>query len=404
MNNGETATCPDCGEQFDPQEWSELKPAPFGSKTEGTCPDCKDPSGFYRERMKEKGRHLPRHEQPPEICAKRREKTTPCLDCAKVICYSPDYEPGSRGTIANKPERCEDCEEKHRNRLARDTWQSVASRRSEIVGEEFWNRGDPSITPKMRATSINDQRFNRKAWEKGVNSWRPTIDVSTLGMWGETGTCKTRMGLLKARQLLMEDAEREIDYRLGLTLPNLERLLPEPDWDWRELEHRSWRDEAQGKPGIPWQELKYHRQQWIWSSAPQHMLLSSDLALRAYATKVQDRAEIIKGEHLGLLLGHVPFEDEENRNKRLSKLRTVRYLLIDELGKSAEKAAQLPRLKLLIEHRMEHGLCTIWTANSRPEQFLAHGGEEYCLPLARRLAGEDSLVIHLSSPHLPRAT
>jgi hypothetical protein len=39
----------------------------------------------------------------------------------------------------------------------------------------------------------------------------------------------------------------------------------------------------------------------------------------------------------------------------------------------------------LIDHRSAHNLLTIWTSNTRPEQFCAAWGEEYGAPGAGRI-------------------
>lgn len=333
MNNVKTAICPDCGQSFDPTH--DRKRGLLGSTTPGACPNCKDPLTLNLQGL---GR--------PNL-------TTMCGDCGTGISFSPTYEPGSGGVISNKPEFCDACRQIRTDQLAREAWQELEETRQALTGEQFWCRDDPVITPLMRATDIADSRFNLRAWKEGVEPWLPSDDTPTLGMWGHTGTCKSRMGLLKLRQLLMLQAKEDTKYRDVITYSD--GLIPREYWD---------------------------------------------SELRKYAQRIQVQAVIIKGERLGQLLGHIPFENENNRVQKLWELARVKYLFIDEVGKSAEKATQLPRLKLLIEHRMEHGLCTIWTANSSPEQFLAHGGAEYCLPLARRLSGENTRTVVLNSPQL----
>jgi DNA replication protein DnaC len=69
----------------------------------------------------------------------------------------------------------------------------------------------------------------------------------------------------------------------------------------------------------------------------------------------------------------------------MKKAKTVRWLLLDDLGKSTHTPAVASALFALIDHRHNENLVTIWTANSKPAEFLANIPSDLADPLRGRL-------------------
>lgn len=68
---------------------------------------------------------------------------------------------------------------------------------------DFMAAVDSNIPQRFRDTEINHPAFNRRAWDK-LQSWQPTPEKPWIVLIGETGRCKTRIGYLLAKQILID--------------------------------------------------------------------------------------------------------------------------------------------------------------------------------------------------------
>lgn len=69
----------------------------------------------------------------------------------------------------------------------------------------------------------------------------------------------------------------------------------------------------------------------------------------------------------------------------LDTVKACRWLVLDDLGKSTHTPAVSSALFGLLDHRQSYALPTIWTANNRPEIFLADMKPDLADPLRGRL-------------------
>lgn len=181
------------------------------------------------------------------------------------------------------------------------------------------------LPPRMAQTDRQDPRFNGKLWEK-VSAWMPTDEKPWLGLIGPTGKGKTRCAY-----------ERLVDGILAY-------------------------DQPKGFVIHAHAAKHYDERHWHVMDLP-----AVDFARAVRSQYSQDKAE------------------EKFCKKLLSRAHDVRWLLIDDLGKCTHTPAVAAELFSLIDHRHNLNLPTIWTANSRPEQFFASMPSDVGDPLRGRL-------------------
>lgn len=70
---------------------------------------------------------------------------------------------------------------------------------------------------------------------------------------------------------------------------------------------------------------------------------------------------------------------------RLESMRKCDLLLIDDLGKARPTPAVAEELFAIVNHRHDHNLPLIWSANSSPEAIASHLPEDMAAPFAGRL-------------------
>ncbi|QJE97999.1 hypothetical protein [Luteolibacter luteus] len=180
------------------------------------------------------------------------------------------------------------------------------------------------LPSRMAQTDRQDPRFNAKLWGN-VEKWNPTDEKPWLGLIGPTGKCKTRVAY-----------ERIVDAILTFDQSGAYRI---------------WMDRKGYDRGREW--------------------LVSAVSAVDYADAV--RNQFGKG-------------DEAKEAKDLLRLaRRTGWLLLDDLGKCTHTPAVAAALFGLLDHRHAENLVTIWTANSRPDQFLANMPADVGAPLRGRL-------------------
>jgi DNA replication protein DnaC len=184
------------------------------------------------------------------------------------------------------------------------------------------------LPPRMLQTDRNDPRFNAKLWA-AVKDWKPTVDRPWLGLIGPTGKCKSRI----AHEILA-------DAVLGAAeVKNPRRLTPAVVANFG------------------------HKITWSFAS----------IAATKYADMVRR-----------------PIDDDALAVK--DNAEASRWLVMDDMGKSTHTKAVSSALFGLFDHRGAYILPTIWTANSRPESFLADMDKDIADPLRGRLLEFSTLV------------
>ncbi len=78
-------------------------------------------------------------------------------------------------------------------------------------------------------------------------------------------------------------------------------------------------------------------------------------------------------------------EDQFDAREWLDNLRTANFIMIDDLGKGRLSPAVAAEFFALVDHRYQHALPMIWTANSAPEQIAGTLAEDLAAPFAGRL-------------------
>ena len=189
------------------------------------------------------------------------------------------------------------------------------------------------LPPRMALTDREDPRFNAKLWAM-VKDWQPTDEKPWLGLLGPTGKCKTRVAY-----------ERIVDAVTSY--------------------------EEMGRYGI-WRDRRgFDRgREWLVAAIP--AVEFADAVRNQYG----------KGD------------EKKEASALLHQAKHTRWLLLDDVGKSTHTPAVAAALFGLIDHRHAANLPTIWTANSRPEQFLANMPRDIGEPLRGRLI-ECSTILEL---------
>lgn len=186
------------------------------------------------------------------------------------------------------------------------------------------------IPPLMEETDRNDPRFNAKLWA-AVKDWKPAKGKPWLGLIGPTGRCKSRI----AHEILVDAVFAAAEVK------NPGRLTPA----------------AVANFG--------HKITWSFAS----------IAATKYADMVRR-----------------PIDDDAIAVK--DNAESCRWLVMDDMGKCTHTEAVSKALFGLFDHRSAYILPTIWTANSRPESFLADMDKDIADPLRGRLL-EFSTIIEI---------
>lgn len=180
--------------------------------------------------------------------------------------------------------------------------------------------------PRMEETNRTDPRFNTTLW-KSVEEWKPTTDKPWLGLVGPSGKSKTRCAYERIADAVLATAEKECAGPL------------DPAYNG-------------GLGGVSF----------------------SVAVIRAV-----DYAEAIRSQY------NSDSEVVTEAHSLLKKAKTARWLLLDDLGKCTHTPAVASALFALIDHRHNENLVTIWTANTKPVEFLANIPSDLADPLRGRL-------------------
>jgi DNA replication protein DnaC len=78
-------------------------------------------------------------------------------------------------------------------------------------------------------------------------------------------------------------------------------------------------------------------------------------------------------------------ESQSDARSWLDSLRAAHFLMIDDLGKGKLSPAVAAEMFAIVDHRYQHEMAMIWTANSTPEQIAANLSEDMAAPFAGRL-------------------
>ena len=223
-----------------------------------------------------------------------------------------------------RPSLCESCAEKEE--IERETQRKVKAEEEErqrvidLTASTIARLRDKTPA-RFQATDITHAAFNRELWRK-VKPWFPTDDMPFLGLVGESGASKTRIGFLLLRELLLASIGDN-------------------------------------------------------SKAATFDIVSgyefADLARNQYSKQMPD-----SWTANNITVG-------ELYRRRLDRMAKVGILLFDDMGKARNTPAASAELFTIIDMRHKENLATIWTANSPPEVIVQGMSEDLAGPLAGRL-------------------
>jgi len=264
-----------------------------------------------------------------------KTETITCESCQASFEWEHDLDEKWRELL--KPNYCEPCLAiaKEQEELAkREAKQRKLKER--IDGYVEGIRG--KIPPLFQKTDINHPRFNRAGWDK-LKDWRPTDEKPWLGLIGETGTSKSRIGHLLSLEIAREMAN---DRFSAMTFSNNKR-----------------------EPGI--------------------MLVSSNEITSASMLQFSNKQHATR-----------PLWDDRTPAQQardfLDALRTADFLLIDDIGKGRLSPAVAAEFFAIVDHRYQYQLPMIWTANSTPEEIASCMSEDMAAPFAGRLNDSSRIV------------
>ncbi len=113
-----------------------------------------------------------------------------CCICEKNWLWTP-----SHPLRSYQAHQCPDCD-------AEEELIKLAEKRQELVNSLI-----EETPPRYQTTSVDHPAFNRKLWET-VKGWRPTEERPWLGLIGPAGKCKTRIGFLMLRDIVLESFDQ----------------------------------------------------------------------------------------------------------------------------------------------------------------------------------------------------
>ena len=251
--------------------------------------------------------------------------------CGTVFQWTPE-DPDSEWNSCFRPKCCQECIDKldreFESRRLADLEEKRVLRENRFAANIAAIRSKVAIeTPELfRRTDLSNPRFNSTAWQ-AVIDWKPTSEKPSLGMIGETGTCKTRIGyMLAANELVrITTAEHLPTFMFAASYQITNAVM-------RLFDYRT--DESLSQPNS-WHNTK------------------------------------------------ITFS--EGAKDYLANLRECDVLLIDDIGKGRISPAVAAELFALIDYRYQRLLQTIWTSNSTPEVIATNMSEDIAAPFAGRL-------------------
>jgi hypothetical protein len=268
--------------------------------------------------------------------------TTETLTCECGTIYQWENEEFRNEFWTNffRPKHCEECSEriaaeelKRREEHERRKAEQELTQAKETTA----NEARDLIPPRYQQTDPKHPTFNGDLWRK-VKAWRPSEEVPFLGMIGESGACKTRIGFMLWREIIAE----------------LVRPYGEPDR--RRIYVPSFEAVTSATfariVGSQFQSTPTKRNWWSDSNSdPRH-----------------------------------------EAREELDLFRKCEVLFLDDLGKAKNTPSVAAELFAIIDHRHAHNLTTIWTANSTPEEIVIGMSEDMAGPLAGRLIECSTIV------------
>jgi hypothetical protein len=246
-----------------------------------------------------------------------KTETITCA-CGTVFQWQPDADDDWMFNIS-QPKACPSCAERidaEREKQHRIEREAKLAEYAERIASAV-DGATPAI---FFATDTSHPKFNAAAWQR-VKSWQPTAEKPWLGLVGATGTSKTRIGYLIARQEIMRLAR-----------------------------------DSMTKNGAS------HAKAPTFAMIPSYAI--TDLCAKLNA---QD------------------FRDKDRTRDELTRLRNVDFLMIDDLGKGRLSPAVASELFALVDHRYANALPMLWTANTPPEAIAASLSDDMGGPFAGRL-------------------
>lgn len=231
------------------------------------------------------------------------------------------------------PECCQKLEEdNHRQRQLHE--QEVATEALQTALETTKAKLCDMTPPRYQLTDVKHPAFNRELWRQ-VKDWKPSDELPFLGLVGESGACKTRIGFALFKRLV-----------IGQVKPR----------------------EGDSHP--------------VRIMVPTFMALTSTGLARLVGAQFATT-------------GHRDLWDNDARGDaraNLDRIRVADFVLLDDLGKAKNTPAVAAELFAIIDHRHAHNLPTIWTANSTPEEIVQGMSADMAGPLAGRLIECSNLI------------
>jgi hypothetical protein len=228
-----------------------------------------------------------------------------------------------------RPKHCEPCQvlvDAENERIHEETLERAAAKKLAEAQESTAQRILEWTPPRYQRTDINHPAFNGALWRK-AKSWKPTDDVPFLGLIGDSGACKTRIAFMLFRDIALGLVNSYETTNGSIYIPRF-CAMTSPDFA-----------QLVGK-----QFLNHSGPRGSWDADP-----------------------------------------KQEARRQLDKLRDCDVLLLDDLGKAKNTPSVAAELFAIIDHRHNHDLATIWTANSTPEEIVNGMSEDMAGPLAGRL-------------------
>lgn len=132
-----------------------------------------------------------------------KTETIEC-ECGTIFEWKNDSDLGCNDLF--RPTYCDPCAERieaENQRQLEEERERTSKRRLAEARASTANEIDKMTPPRYLATRTDHDDFNQCLWEK-VEKWRPTSEVPFLGITGSSGKCKTRVGYMILRQLVIE--------------------------------------------------------------------------------------------------------------------------------------------------------------------------------------------------------
>lgn len=133
--------------------------------------------------------------------------TTETLTCECGTPFQWTYDPKDDFEIRYlKRDHCSECSERIRaenerleEECKRQRFENELAQKKEATESKAWNL----IPPRYQQTDSKHPKFNRDLWGK-VKAWSPGDESPFLGLIGESGACKTRIGYRRWYETISE--------------------------------------------------------------------------------------------------------------------------------------------------------------------------------------------------------